>query len=61
MTLLFYLILVWVSNTVTFSWIWFIIALLFSLDGARTVYKYKYTNNPNLMDEDFEEVDENVE
>ncbi|MDP2704888.1 MAG: hypothetical protein Q8O71_00580 [bacterium] len=55
MPLLFYLILVWISENVTFSWGWFIVALLFSLGRAKTTYKYRYTNNP---DEDEEEVEE---
>jgi len=55
MALLFYLLLVWISDIVTFSWMWFIVSLLFSLGNARTIYRYKYTNNPDLVDEDVEE------
>ena len=55
MALIFYLLLVWISKTVTFSWVWFIVAFLFSADSARTVYKYRYTNDPDLVDEEAED------
>jgi len=52
MALLFYLLLVWLSGSVTFSWGWFFVALIFSLRDAKVVYRYKYTNNPDLGDEE---------
>jgi hypothetical protein len=55
MALLFYLILVWLSNSATFSWGWFFIALLFSSGEAKTIYRYKYTNNPDLDETEFDE------
>ncbi|OGD69090.1 hypothetical protein A2996_00215 [Candidatus Campbellbacteria bacterium RIFCSPLOWO2_01_FULL_34_15] len=54
MTLLFYLLFVWISDAITFSWIWFIVALLFSAKPTRTVYEYIYTNDPELADDNFE-------
>jgi len=42
---LFYLILVFFSDKVEWSWGWFFVSLLFS-GGEKIVYKY--TNNPDL-------------
>jgi len=59
MTLIFYLLLVWLSDSAMFSWWWFFVALLFSANDTRTIYSrqtvYKYTNDPTLDGEDFEE------
>lgn len=46
MTIIFYLIFVWVSDQVTFSWIWLIVALFLSGGEAKKIYKY--TTNPEL-------------
>jgi len=55
MAVLFYIILVIFSKQVTWSWLWFFVSLIFSAEYGRTIYKYKYTRNPDL---DEEEVDE---
>ena len=52
MTTVFYVVMV-IFAGLSWSWGWFILSLLFSL-SAREVIKYKYTNDPNL---DEEEVD----
>jgi hypothetical protein len=46
MAILFYLAFVFFSKEVTFSLGWFFIALLFSGNEAKTVYRY--TTNPAL-------------
>ena len=40
MTTAFYLVLVFFSKQVDFSLVWFIVALLFSGNEAKTLYKY---------------------
>jgi hypothetical protein len=42
---LFYIILVFFSDKVEWSWFWFIVSLFFS-GGERVIYKY--TNNRDL-------------
>jgi hypothetical protein len=42
---LFYIILVFFSDKVEWSWLWFFVSLFFS--GSERVI-YKYTNNPDL-------------
>ena len=46
MTVIFYLILVWLSEQVTFSWIWLIVALFLSGSEAKKIYKF--TTDPRL-------------
>ena len=46
----FYLILVFFSQDVQFSIIWFLISLAFS--GSEIVHKYKYTANPAMNGKD---------
>ncbi len=40
MTIIFYLIFVWISEQVTFSWIWLVVALFLSGGEAKKIYKY---------------------
>lgn len=40
MALLFYLLFVWLSDSVSFSWGWFFVALIFSSQDTKTIYKY---------------------
>jgi len=49
---LFYLILVFFSEDVQFSFIWFLISCVFS--GSEIAYKYKYTSDPALDGKDVE-------
>lgn len=42
----FYLLLVFLSESVEFSWIWFLVSIVFS--SSEVVYKYKYTSDPKL-------------
>ena len=62
MATLFYIILVFFSDKVEWSWWWFLISLLFSgATEGRTVYKYIYTRNPCLDKEESEEFDSGTE
>lgn len=40
MAVLFYCILVFFADSVTWSWGWFFVSLLFSADQGRTIYKF---------------------
>lgn len=40
MAVLFYCVLVFFADSVTWSWWWFLIALLFSSKETKTIYKY---------------------
>lgn len=58
MAVLFYIVLVIFSKTVSWSWLWFLISLVFSaFEGSRIIYKYKYTAEPDLEGEE-EEIEE---
>ena len=46
MAITFYLVLVFFSEQVTFSWWWLLIALLFSGQEAKKIYRY--TTDPTL-------------
>ena len=49
MAVIFYLVLAFFSNEVPFNIVWFVVALLFSSNEAKTVYKY--TTDPRLEGE----------
>lgn len=56
MATLFYIILVFFSDKVEWSWWWFFISLLFSsATEGRTIYKYMYTRDPHLDGEESED------
>ena len=57
MAVLFYIILVIFSKQVTWSWLWFFVSLIFSAEYGRTIYKYKYTRNPDLDEEEIDELE----
>ncbi len=46
MAAVFYLVLAFFSKEVPFNLLWFIVAMLFSSNEARTIYKY--TTDPKL-------------
>jgi hypothetical protein len=47
---IFYLLLVFFSEDVKFSFLWLLVSFLFS--GSEIAYKYKYTSNPDLEGKD---------
>ena len=56
MAVIFYIILVFFSDKVEWSWWWFFISLLFSgATEGRTIYKYIYTRDSSLDGSESEE------
>ncbi len=51
MALIFYLLFVYFSPNVKFSWSWFLIALLFSFRDKKIIYKSRYSPVAELFDD----------
>lgn len=54
MVTIFYIILVWFTY-LRWNWWWFLLSLVFSALASRAdriIYKYKYTNDPRLNEEE---------